>query len=120
MITPFSDIQNNDTNYTAVGEFSWIRQPENLTVAAGSDVYLPCEYSGVNVQPFWRCNEEIFYSLDLPPGQGYTFNNSGLIIANVQLPMNMTHLQCSCFLDLFDGPKESTIGYMHHSNFDNG
>ena len=95
-----------------LGELLWIRQPENLTVVVGTDVYFPCEYSGVDVLPYWRCTEETFYSLDVPLNQGYTFNNSGLIIANIQLPVNMTQLWCYCFLDLFDGYQESTTGHI--------
>ena len=93
-----------------IGQFSWIRQPRNLTAVIGSDVFIPCEFSGVgHIRPYWRHNNnELFHTLDLPPG--YSFNNSGLIINEIMASMNMSSY--SCYLDLFDGAQESSVGYI--------
>lgn len=91
-----------------VGEVLWIRQPTNMTVTVGSDVLIPCEYSGVgSLPPFWRHNEYTFYSLYLPSAK-YSFNRSGLTIHNITLAMNMDRY--SCYIELFNGNVESTIG----------
>lgn len=78
-----------------------------MTVVLGSDVLIPCEYSGADsVLPFWRRNDEIFYSLHLPVK--YSFNQSGLTIHKITLAMNLDRYSCS--IDLSDGHYESTIG----------
>lgn len=95
---------------TSAGQFSWTRQPRNLTAVVGSSVFIPCEFSGVGrVRPYWRHNDnELFHTLDLPPG--YSFNDSGLIINEITASMNMSSY--SCYLDLYDGPQESSVGYI--------
>lgn len=87
----------------------WIKQPSNRTVYVGSDVYMPCEYSGVSALPLWRRNGEVFDPNHDPPPQHYG-NATGLIIADVDSSNNMTWY--SCFFDLFSGARESTVGYI--------
>ena len=80
-----------------------------MTVIVGSDVFIPCEFSGAGqALPHWRHNSDMFYSLSVPPG--HTFNGSGLIVSNIQESMDMDSY--SCFIDLFNGYYESTIGFI--------
>lgn len=102
---------SNDNNImiTHAGQFVWIQQPRNMTVTVGSDVFIPCEYSGVGsmwIPPDWMHNEEMFHTLMLP--LQYSYNQSGLIIHNITLAMNMDRY--SCRVELFSGYHESTVG----------
>lgn len=79
-----------------------------MTVSIGSNVLIPCVYSGVgSILPFWRHNQETFYSLNLPSLK-YSFNHLGLTIHNITLAMNMDRY--SCFVALFSGNVVSTVG----------
>ena len=94
---------------TATSTFSWIRQPSNITVAAGFNVFMLCEYTGVRASsPLWRRNGETFTRHD--PPLRHSVNGSGLIISDATLLMNMSWY--SCFLDLFSGYYENTRGYI--------
>lgn len=102
-------IQVNFCLHTVTCTFSWIRQPSNVTVLVGFDVFFPCEYLGLSALPLWRRNGKTF-SAHNPP-RHHSINGSGLIISDVSLSMNMSWY--SCFLDLFSGLyHESNIGYV--------
>ena len=97
-------------NCYITGGFSWIREPRNVTAVVGSDVFFPCEYSGVTAQPLWRRDGVTFDPQHDPPPK-HSPNETGLVISDVDVSMNMTRY--SCFLDLFlRGYYESSPGYI--------
>ena len=69
---------------------------------------MPCEFTGVRAYPLWKRNRMFFDRHNPPPY--HSLNSSGLIISDVNLSMNMSSY--SCYLDLFAGARESTVGFI--------
>ena len=74
------------------GEITFLSQPQNLTVGIGEDAFFPCTYSGTTTSPVWRIGDNTYTLRDLPVN--HNFNNSGLIVAEVNSSNNGWAYSC--------------------------
>ena len=82
-------------------DVTFIKEPHDITVYEGEDVFIPCDYTGILSTPSWIITTPNGNHMDTPSSWlpwKHVYNGSGIIINNVDLKLNMTTYKCILFI----------------------